>query len=404
MNPNILINTSENIRKLSDLVRHLYILLADLLLEMHTLQYQNHYQHAKPLPPPSLTKFDPNNADPANIKLNQNNDPSNPVVPKAIPSCTCGYDSSCQLILTILVRLHEFDLFNLMCHDMNYLDNPIDIYRDYNNKQYVSLETIQITNANVLSVPAPNTKANSPQTHIKRPAICYLLDIGINFIKANTRREYFRPLIQSLWVDIIHRILCYQIKCSQKGRIDLTSAYCPQNLAKLNYRWKEIWSHLIALFKFLSYPQRIEQYPGALDLSHKIIRVLNTFITFGDKFLPEKTDYDNLYYELLRARPEIKAFFRVVEKLDPHSELNDLYNIKTILSHFQDKLTDWTKLNPGQYLSSEQVLQIIRSNYDSLKLILQDDLDRFESFQETKSEQVLLEELSNRLIDQKQSK
>jgi len=50
--------------------------------------------------------------------------------------------------------------------------------------------------------------------------------------------------------------------------------------------------------------------------------------------------------------------------------------------HFDEKIDSWTRQNPGSTLSTENVLEIIKSNYDTLKLKLQENLDKYEPFVE----------------------
>lgn len=88
-----------------------------------------------------------------------------------------------------------------------------------------------------------------------------------------------------LSIGIIHRILCYQ----------------KRNRVRLVYPWKELWSALISLLKFL-----VNQEPNLIKkcnifyLAIKIINIFNLFITYGDTFLATTNSYDELYYELNR--------------------------------------------------------------------------------------------------------
>lgn len=61
--------------------------------------------------------------------------------------------------------------------------------------------------------------------------------------------------------------------------------------------------------------------------------------------------------------------------------MNSLVNILAIVKHFQNKIKDWLA---GQGLSTpteEQVLEVVRKNYD-LTLKLQDSLDHYERYNE----------------------
>jgi hypothetical protein len=41
----------------------------------------------------------------------------------------------------------------------------------------------------------------------------------------------------------------------------------------------------------------------------QVATIFNLFITYGDTFLPSPADYDELYYELIRVRKLIDAFY-----------------------------------------------------------------------------------------------
>lgn len=44
-------------------------------------------------------------------------------------------------------------------------------------------------------------------------------------------------------------------------------------------------------------------------LSVQIVTVFNLFITYGDTFLPSPSDYDDLYYELMRVSKLLDLFY-----------------------------------------------------------------------------------------------
>lgn len=63
--------------------------------------------------------------------------------------------------------------------------------------------------------------------------------------------------------------------------------------------------------------------------------------------------------------------------------LNSLVNILTIIKHFQIKIKEWLVSKNLNSPSEEQVLSIVRENYDlTLKVI--DNLDSYERYNEQK--------------------
>lgn len=61
--------------------------------------------------------------------------------------------------------------------------------------------------------------------------------------------------------------------------------------------------------------------------------------------------------------------------------LNSLVNILAIIKHFQIKIKEWLEQNNISTPSEEQILEVVRRNYD-LTLKLQDSLDQFERYSE----------------------
>lgn len=61
--------------------------------------------------------------------------------------------------------------------------------------------------------------------------------------------------------------------------------------------------------------------------------------------------------------------------------MNSLVNILAIVKHFQNKIKDWLACQGLSTPTEEQVLDVVRKNYD-LTLKLQDSLDHYERYAE----------------------
>lgn len=66
--------------------------------------------------------------------------------------------------------------------------------------------------------------------------------------------------------------------------------------------------------------------------------------------------------------------------------MSSMVNIRAINSHFSGKIESWQATHQASSLSEEQVLAIVRQNYDTLKLKLQDSLDQYEPHAPQRSE------------------
>ena len=62
---------------------------------------------------------------------------------------------------------------------------------------------------------------------------------------------------------------------------------------------------------------------------------------------------------------------------------NSLVNIRAITSHFQPRIDAWLAKEQLSTPSEEQILDVVRDNYDSLTLKLQEGLDQYDNYVES---------------------
>uniref|UniRef100_A0A669D0M6 Armadillo like helical domain containing 3 n=1 Tax=Oreochromis niloticus TaxID=8128 RepID=A0A669D0M6_ORENI len=188
-------------------------------------------------------------------------------------------------------------------------------------------------------------------------------------------------------VQIIHKLLCYQKKC----RI------------RLHYTWRELWSALINLLKFLlSNETTLLAKHNIFHLALLVVNLFNMFITYGDTFLPTSNSYDELYYEIVRMHQVFDNLYCMVLRVSTNTGqwkeaaskvTHALVNVRAIINHFNPKIESYAAVNHISQLSEEQVLEVVRSNYDTLTLKLQDGLDQFERYSEQPKEAAFFKEL-----------
>ncbi|KAM4750330.1 armadillo-like helical domain-containing protein 3 isoform 1-T3 [Anableps anableps] len=219
-----------------------------------------------------------------------------------------------------------------------------------------------------------------------RPLVCAVLDLMVEFIVTHMMKDFPMDLYLRC-VQIIHKLLCYQKKC----RI------------RLHYTWRELWSALINLLKFLlSNETTLLAKHNIFHLALLVVNLFNMFITYGDTFLPTSNSYDELYYEIVRMHQVFDNLYCMVLRVSTNTGqwkeaaskvTHGLVNIRAIINHFNPKIESYAAVNHISQLSEEQVLEVVRSNYDTLTLKLQDGLDQFERYSEQPKEAAFFKEL-----------
>uniref|UniRef100_A0A8D8LJT7 UPF0668 protein C10orf76 homolog n=1 Tax=Cacopsylla melanoneura TaxID=428564 RepID=A0A8D8LJT7_9HEMI len=205
--------------------------------------------------------------------------------------------------------------------------------------------------------------------------VAVLIDLVTEFLMSHMSKVF--PIeLYMLAVGIIHRILCYQ----KSYRV------------RSEYSWRTLWSVLITLLKFLQTNEaHLAKKMNIFHLALQVINIFNLFITYGDTFLPSPSCYDELYYEIIRVHVIFDSLYSVAFK---HSSIesqfkqsalvltNSLINVRAIINHLAPKIDAWLAKQALSTPSEDQILEIVRANYDSLTLKLQDNLDQFERYSE----------------------
>jgi len=126
-------------------------------------------------------------------------------------------------------------------------------------------------------------------------------------------------------------------------------------------------------------------------LATQAVNILNLFITFGDTFLPSPQSYDDLYYEIIRMYQVFDNLHAMALRYSTgDSESREsairlsaaLINVRAIGQHFKPKVELWMENQKLSTPSQEQILEVVRSHYDSLTLKLHESLDAYERYAE----------------------
>ncbi|KHN86300.1 UPF0668 protein C10orf76 -like protein [Toxocara canis] len=252
----------------------------------------------------------------------------------------------CELCLLILLCVVEdVQALNAM-HDSNILLS-VPLYRPPMLHRY----------GEFIERPLPTTMAS---------ALC---DLVYEFIMSHMCISFPFQLYE-LVIGVVHRMVAFEKRMSFR-------------MAK----WKPIFEALVSLLNFLTSNEThlgVAIYPICL----RVMVLLNLFITYGDTFLPNDVAYDHMCYEIIRQEAVFRKLLKSAAKLRENSEdveehlriatkvISQLENPLEIINHFKDKLAQLHTTN----FSEEEVLEVVRTNFDSLHLKLYEGLETAEPY------------------------
>lgn len=224
-----------------------------------------------------------------------------------------------------------------------------------------------------------------------RPAICVILDILLDGMNHNLRRQLDIPLQGSI-IGNLHRIISF---------LSLTRT-------KLTYHWSSLWQGLLAFVRFLTvYASDISSQVHTLTyLLQSLFSLLALSVLQGESFLPDAASYDDFFYKLVEAGEILSRFktsYHRYLQLSPSTGQTSLGSSLDVLlqvaAHYRSLVeTERQTGKLGNNPSPREVSRIIRQGYDSLSLSNLDGLDRWERYRESE-ERSFLKRMARLVVD-----
>ncbi|XP_013173601.1 PREDICTED: UPF0668 protein C10orf76 homolog [Papilio xuthus] len=267
--------------------------------------------------------------------------------------------NKCSLCFITLTCIVEEQFANSIMHDQN-LTFKVQLYR----------------------LPMRHRKI-VPEEPPSQPLASTLIDLLVEFMMCHLLKK-FPGELYSLCVGVLLRLLSYQ----KRGRV------------RLARDWRPLWAALIALLKFLvTNENTLLKRHNIFVMAQQVVNIFNLFITFGDTFLPTPASYDQLYYELIRMHQVFNNLFYMAlrystgdgeYKAEALRLANCLVNVRAIIQHFSPKIDSWLNSQNLSTPTEDQILEIVRKNYDSLILKLQEGLESYERYSEREHRPLLV--------------
>ncbi|XP_049872224.1 armadillo-like helical domain-containing protein 3 [Pectinophora gossypiella] len=259
--------------------------------------------------------------------------------------------NKCSLCFITLTCIVEEQFANSIMHDQN-LTFKVQLYR----------------------LPMRHRKI-VPEEPLSQPLASTLIDLLVEFMMCHLLKKFPGELYE-LCVGVLLRLLSYQKRCR----------------VRLSRDWRPLWAALIALLKFLvTNESTLLRRHNIFVMAQQVVNIFNLFITFGDTFLPTPASYDQLYYELIRMHQVFDNLFYMALrystgdgefKAEALRLANCLVNVRAIIQHFSPKIEAWLNSQSLSTPTEDQILEVVRKNYDSLILKLQEGLEAYERYSE----------------------
>ncbi|KAF2748999.1 DUF1741-domain-containing protein [Sporormia fimetaria CBS 119925] len=195
----------------------------------------------------------------------------------------------------------------------------------------------------------------------RKPA-CIVLDLLVDGINHNQRKR----------LDVGYYTLCL-------GVLLRLLSYLSRAKYRLAYEWSDLWRSLLSFFRFLStWSDDIKSIPGCAEMIDQLVNLLAFALANGENFLPDASQYDDLFYKLVETG-DILTKFRDAYGLSAQHSIQTLLSVS---SHYHALLETNKTNGKTKNLSPQEVSSVIKQGYETLSIEASEELDHWEKFRE----------------------
>lgn len=222
-----------------------------------------------------------------------------------------------------------------------------------------------------------------PLITAERVPASVILDICTDTISHNLRRRLDVSLY-SVTLGIILRL----------------TTHLSRNKLRLVHHWSHVWATLFSSLRFLT--QYSTDLSNIHNIRHEVCTPLCDLIAFclstGDAFLPNLSDYDDLFYKVIETGSPLltkfrDAYYPVTSTSKPvptstntsssqptqDSAINILISVST---HYHDLLQAQHAASKKAHQSPTAVQKVIKQGYETLNIEASEDLGKWEKWRE----------------------
>jgi hypothetical protein len=197
-----------------------------------------------------------------------------------------------------------------------------------------------------------------------------IMELLIDFLNHHLIKHSFSVEMYSNALTAVHSLICF----GKKYRI------------RFGVQWNQLWAALIRICDVVAHDYCNKEKAKASALLNQVLVILNLSILRGDLFLPQRTDHDQLLYELIRSRQTFDDLNdwikRNLKKTNPVKVLME--NISLVVGDLSINIDQTFGFSASP--SESDAIAVIKRTFPGLKLTKHANLEQRSEYLENPNE------------------